>query len=124
MKYDFTHLGAVLKKYKILYVPYYQRDYVWGTKNSGQNLYKFIDDIFTSYKEHPEEDYLIGTLAFCSIKINDIIDGQQRLTSLFLSLLGETYLRPKYSSKNSGVMYVYKLFIELDKVLSNFLNIK
>jgi len=107
MKYDFTHLGAVLKKYKILYVPYYQRDYVWGTKNSGQNLYKFIDDIFTSYKEHPEEDYLIGTLAFCSIKINDIIDGQQRLTSLILLLsrLAENYCSDAVKEKHEKLLF-------------------
>lgn len=86
MQHTYSTLKEALDKYKVLYIPYYQRDYVWGSKNNGQNLYKFIDDIFNQYNNHPEEDYLIGTLAFCSISVNDIIDGQQRITSLILLL--------------------------------------
>ena len=67
-------------------MPYYQRDYVWGSKNDGRNLYKFIDDIFCQYRDNPESDYFIGTLAFCSSKVHDIIDGQQRITSIVFLL--------------------------------------
>lgn len=86
MKHSFISVKGIFDKYKIINVPYYQRDYVWGTKNDGRNLYKFIDDIFTQYKDNPSSDYFIGTLAFCSAKVNDVIDGQQRLTSLILIL--------------------------------------
>ena len=86
MKHSFISVKEIFNKYKIINVPYYQRDYVWGTKNDGRNLYKFIDDIFTQYKDNPSSDYFIGTLAFCSAKVNDVIDGQQRLTSLILIL--------------------------------------
>ena len=86
MKYEFKPIGEMFNKYKIINVPYYQRDYVWGTKNSGRNLYKFIDDIFSQYKNNPESDYFIGTLAFCSERTNDVIDGQQRITSVVLIL--------------------------------------
>lgn len=44
-----------------------------------------------------------------------ILDGQQRLTSLYLSLFGEAYKRPKNSRKNTGGKLVSKLLIELDK---------
>lgn len=86
MKYEFLSIKNIFDKYKIINVPYYQRDYVWGRKNAGRNLYKFIDDIFTQYDNNPQSDYFIGTLAFCSEKVNDVIDGQQRITSLILIL--------------------------------------
>ena len=86
MRHDFINVKSIFDKYKIINVPYYQREYVWGSKNDGRNLYKFIDDIFTQYKENPTSEYFIGTLAFCSAKVNDVIDGQQRLTSLVLIL--------------------------------------
>lgn len=86
MKHDFISVKEIFDKYKTIYVPYYQREYVWGQKNDGRNLYKFIDDIFTQYENNPSSNYFIGTLAFCSAKVNDVIDGQQRLTSLILIL--------------------------------------
>lgn len=86
MKHDFISVKDIFDKYKTIYVPYYQREYVWGHKNDGRNLYKFIDDIFTQYESNPSSNYFIGTLAFCSAKVNDVIDGQQRLTSLILIL--------------------------------------
>ena len=86
MKYEFINVKEVFNRYKVINVPYYQRDYVWGSKNDGRNLYKFIDDIFTQYKDNPSSTYFIGTLAFCSEKVNDVIDGQQRITSLVLIL--------------------------------------
>ena len=86
MDHNFWNFQTILNKYKVINVPYYQREYVWGVKNDGRNLYKFIDDIFTQYKETPEGNYFIGTLAFCSDELNDVIDGQQRLTSLILIL--------------------------------------
>jgi uncharacterized protein with ParB-like and HNH nuclease domain len=44
-----------------------------------------------------------------------ILDGQQRLTSLFLSLFGEAYMRPKNARRNTGSKIVTKLLIELNK---------
>lgn len=89
MDHKFGHFGEIIEKYKVFNVPYYQREYVWGTSNKGSNLYKFIDDIFTQFQDNPNSDYFIGTLAFCSEtegKDVDIIDGQQRITSLILIL--------------------------------------
>ena len=44
-----------------------------------------------------------------------ILDGQQRLTSLFLSLFGESFIRQKYARKSSVGGTVTKLLIELNK---------
>ena len=53
------------------------------------------------------------------IDLNDtdtaILDGQQRLTSLFLSLFGEAQIRPKNARKKTGEVTLTKLLIELDK---------
>lgn len=106
MKYEFKSIGEMFEKYKIIHVPYYQRDYVWGTKNSGRNLYKFIDDIFTQYQTNPESDYFIGTLAFCSERTNDVIDGQQRITSiiLILSLLSKLKCSQNIIERNNDLL--------------------
>ena len=69
---------------------------------------------FNSRQQSDDVNFPINSINFDYTDIA-ILDGQQRLTSLYLSLFGETYLRPRYTNKNSGAMYVYKLFIELDK---------
>ena len=46
---------------------------------------------------------------------NAILDGQQRLTSLYLSLSGDSYIRPNYARKKTGTILHTKLLIELDK---------
>lgn len=113
MKYEFKSIGEMFNKYKIINVPYYQRAYVWGTKNSGRNLYKFIDDIFTQYQTNPESDYFIGTLAFCSEKTNDVIDGQQRITSiiLILSLLAKLKCSQEVKDKQNAFLVKNGKFI-------------
>lgn len=44
-----------------------------------------------------------------------ILDGQQRLTSLYLSLFGDSYIREKYARRNTEGGTVTKLLIELNK---------
>lgn len=44
-----------------------------------------------------------------------ILDGQQRLTSLYLSLIGETFAMEKYARRKGGSKITTKLVIELDK---------
>ena len=43
-----------------------------------------------------------------------ILDGQQRLTSLFLSLYGDSYLRQRFARKQGGDRLVSRLVIELN----------
>lgn len=44
-----------------------------------------------------------------------VLDGQQRLTSLYLSLFGESFIREKYARRNTVGGTVTKLLIELNK---------
>lgn len=94
MNWNYLTLNKMFEKYGILNVPYYQREYVWGKTNDARHVYKLLDDLYHAYEENknkPEneiEDYFINTLAFCSIpnETNDIVDGQQRITTILLIL--------------------------------------
>lgn len=70
--------------------------------------------IFDSRKQADSVNYELSSINF---KITDtaILDGQQRLTSLFLSLYGEGYVRQKHARKKNTGGIVTKLLIELNK---------
>jgi uncharacterized protein with ParB-like and HNH nuclease domain len=71
----------ILTENKKYIVPSYQRPYSWDKSNTEQ----LIDDIYNSFCQENEE-YFIGTL-ICIHKGNytyEIVDGQQRLTTLSL----------------------------------------
>ncbi len=68
-------------------VPEYQRPYVWDEEKAE----KLFDDIWEFTKKqksvNTEETYFLGSLVACENRHNiEIIDGQQRITSLFLLL--------------------------------------
>lgn len=67
-------------------IPDYQREYVWGDKQI--NL--LLNDIKSSYETNINSEYFIGTTIVSNSDITDnhyeVIDGQQRLTTLFLIL--------------------------------------
>ncbi|MEE1247708.1 MAG: DUF262 domain-containing protein [Lachnospiraceae bacterium] len=56
-------------------------------------------------------------LSIINVKKTDtaVLDGQQRLTSLYLSLFGDAFIRPKNARKVNGDRIVSKLVIELNK---------
>lgn len=109
MEHSFRTIQEILNRYKIINIPYYQREYVWGNNNQGRNLYKLIDDVFNAYKENTSSTYFIGTLAFCSEKVNDVIDGQQRITSiiLLLSVLSKLKCSDKIYQQNEKLLFPY-----------------
>ena len=64
-------------------VPSYQRHYVWEPDNVQELLYDFKD----AMKEHPNEEYFLGSYIFQNNTNDgnkDLLDGQQRITTLFL----------------------------------------
>ena len=69
---------------------------------------------FDSTKQADSSNY---ELIRIDVKKTDIavLDGQQRLTSLFLSLFGEASIRPKHARKKSSTEVLAKLFVELNK---------
>lgn len=72
-------------------VPDYQREYVWTEKEVNQ----LLDDLNDSF-ENKDEEYFLGTILVSknnaendinSNSLYDVIDGQQRLTTLFLIII-------------------------------------
>lgn len=102
----FCSNGGVAVTYQI---PIYQRNYAWG-REEIRALIKDVYDAFSAKKQ----TYYIGTLVTYKRDDNlfEVIDGQQRLTTLFLilSALGEpasnhlTFSARKISSKTIGIL--------------------
>ena len=64
-------------------VPSYQRHYVWDTDNVMDLLCDFKEALDT----HPNDEYFLGSYIYQSNegeKNKDLLDGQQRITTLFL----------------------------------------
>lgn len=113
---------------KIFNVPKYQRAYTW----QKENLTDFLDDLIN---HRGDKEYFLGTFLFHQqpnrgeYELIDIVDGQQRLTTIILfqkeliSVLGETSQKIsdktfyRYVKDRDGV---YKL--ELDNDDNTFLH--
>ncbi|MBA5726113.1 DUF262 domain-containing protein [Bombella favorum] len=71
---------------KFYIVPRYQREYVWG-KNQVTQL---LGDIRSEQMEGEYSEYFIGSVVVCPSQTergaDDLIDGQQRITTLFIVL--------------------------------------
>lgn len=75
----------------------------------------FLSEVtFDSRKQADSANYELSNI---NVKITDtaVLDGQQRLTSLFLSLFGCAYIRQKHARKKNVGGTVVKLLIELNK---------
>lgn len=100
-------------------VPSYQRPYKWGLESVGI----LFNDIYSSFKQKNTE-YRIGTVVLhyeASKNVYNIVDGQQRLTSL--SILAYCfYLETKNEDYLSSLMKADKAFADLSSkaIVNNF----
>lgn len=62
-------------------IPTYQRDYAWQPGDQVKTLW---EDLQQHIVEHPEDDYFLGPLVVTDDHVPDLIDGQQRLITLYL----------------------------------------
>ena len=76
-------------------VPDYQREYVWGELDPkgerGDEVEQFLKDIHQEFENATKDsapEYFIGTIVVCPAPdgVMDLIDGQQRTTTIFLTL--------------------------------------
>ena len=86
-KSDLITLEQVIKKKYFFNIPIYQRLYVWGK----EQIHTLLDDIVSVHNEPEKEFYLGGTLVIerpdneqKDSQTFDLIDGQQRFTTLWL----------------------------------------
>lgn len=124
-------------------MPAFQRQYVWSMEQIEKLWDSILLDypIATFLFWHVDDDNVTWDTYFCNflsevtfdsrkqadslnyelsnidVKITDtaVLDGQQRLTSLYLSLLGNAYVRQKHARRNNNGGLVTKLLIELNK---------
>ena len=86
MKSGYKEIGfgkqTIAKVFEEWYtVPSYQRHYVW----ESDNVNDMLEDFTANYIEHDNEEYFLGSYIIQSKdKNNDLLDGQQRITTLFL----------------------------------------
>lgn len=130
MKANIVKISEIYNKK--LEIPVYQRPYTWSTKST----LALFNDIFREYKNNKNE-YRIGSTILHQESDNyNIVDGQQRLTTLtiLLNLLGQKenlpllgykfnslsfraiadngkILKQKVESLSDGVKYGFKEFI-------------
>jgi hypothetical protein len=74
-------------------VPAYQRGYSW----SADEIKELLSDLDDAYRNYPDEEYLLGQIIVCpsitpfekldQVNKLDLIDGQQRCTTLYIFLL-------------------------------------
>lgn len=124
-------------------MPAFQRQYVWNMEQIEKLwdsilldypiatfLFWHVDDSNVSWDTYfcnflsevtfdsrKQADSINYELSNINLKITDtaVLDGQQRLTSLFLSLFGCAYIRQKHARKKVAGGTVVKLLIELNK---------
>jgi len=66
---------------RLFNIPLYQRLYAW----EEDQIKQLMDDLYYSFKKDKDKDYYIGNIILSKNDgIYDIIDGQQRLTTLWL----------------------------------------
>lgn len=83
-------------------VPIYQRNYAWSEKEINQ----LIDDINDYCKENEEKNYYIGTLVvYKKGDVYEVIDGQQRLTTLYILI---SVLKNKFDKTFQNINFSLK----------------
>lgn len=124
-------------------MPAFQRQYVWSMEQIEKLWDSILLDypIATFLFWHVDDDNITWDTYFCeflskvtfdsrkqadsvnydlssiNVKVTDtaVLDGQQRLTSLYLSLYGNSFIRQKHARKKNEGGVVTKLLIELNK---------
>ena len=71
-------------------IPEYQRPYIWGR----DEIDDLLDDLTFAHEEKPDQEYFLGSFVYQSKKAssipgqkfdeNDLLDGQQRMTTLLM----------------------------------------
>jgi uncharacterized protein with ParB-like and HNH nuclease domain len=115
--------GEIVKRGNIFQIPYFQRGFSWKEKHR-KDLIEDIDQILNG-----EEDvHFLGTIivykketAAQEVNLFEIIDGQQRILTLYLHLLAivETFIR-KHNFSDAARCIQNMLIFERTSHPSNF----
>ena len=87
-------------------IPSYQRPYAWTTEEAGI----LFDDLYDFFKEENDDTYFLGSIVLIKEEENphaDVIDGQQRLTTLTILFSIITSKLPS-DKKESFKRYIFE----------------
>lgn len=89
-------------------VPQYQRPYVW----QEENIQELIDDLYYAFENKQNSEYFLGALVLKrttekEFREYEILDGQQRLTTLcmMMAVLRDLMKKPQYKWTLSQMIY-------------------
>ena len=114
-----SNIDSFKDKYNFT-IPTYQRPYVWG----DEQLKKLLDDFYKSFKSNPHSLYYISTFLTKEFgELAEVIDGQQRFTTLWLISFVISRNHPKtelanFLKKGNNL----RLGFEIRHEVSDFLN--
>lgn len=105
-------------------IPTYQRPYVWG----DEQLKKLLDDFYQSFNSNSKSIYYVGT--FLTKEESDtaeLIDGQQRFTTLWLVSLVFSRLAPesiisRFLKKGENLRLGFEIRQEVSEYLNSLLD--
>lgn len=104
-------IKELLKENKYIKIPYFQRQYVWKFKTQIKTL---IDDLTEDMNINPGSFYFLGTIIVkYDSKYRLIIDGQQRITTIFL-LIAAIYQHPHLNDENKKMITDLLEFFDFD----------
>lgn len=115
------NIEKLLNENQSYHIPRYQRGYVWGEKNWED----IMRDIISGYRNEIDYRHFLGTFVFEEVlipsteEINyiNIIDGQQRLTTIHVIVFSMIFLMKQYL-KNSQSVISDSEFNEVSKRIS------
>lgn len=81
-----SNIASIFDKFWFV-IPEYQRSYVWDT----DNINDLLDDLWYAFDNKSDSEYFLGSLVLRDLnnsnyKEYEVLDGQQRLTTLFMLL--------------------------------------
>lgn len=87
LEYNPVNVEELFAQTETYEVPRYQRGYAW----TDEEVKDLLEDLIESFTTYPDEDYLLGQMIVCPKSDEDetweLIDGQQRTTTLYLLIL-------------------------------------
>lgn len=110
LDYKTLRVSDLFSQYNYYQVPKYQRDYAW----TNEEIDELMEDLLEAWKDFSKDAYLLGQIIVCPAQDNlptidstieqwDLIDGQQRCTTLLILLIVASKLIKDGAEENVSI---------------------
>ncbi len=103
-------------------IPEYQRPYIW----SKDEVTELLDDLLYAQADKPNQEYFLGSFVFQTKRVdssngkgfdeNDLLDGQQRMTTLLMLFACLRDLTDHQTAKDNCQSSIYQKGDEIDEI--------